>query len=342
MRFSTSVRAVLREAEGFVILSAGGVCGILLMYVVAAVPANWLIFRALGRPEWAWIALPMLSVGFAAASVRLAGLDLGFVRSSVEVVVAELQPDYERAHLTRHVAIYNSLGTAYDFTGGDPALVVLPQAPTLDRRPTSRPTMLLGRTFIAGRPGDDASGRAAALAGFVVDSNSIGLVRSEQTASLGGGITAVRVEGNRYRVVNGTRLELRDVRIVGNGRGFVSVLRPGATADLTLADVDPRAGNEAARRADVDVDSLWQACQTLPPDESLRLVAWSPDRSGRTPHRARAVAASPQNAGRGPPALRRTAAPRERRQHAAFRSSARCNRSRDTEPQTCRSPPPHD
>ena len=66
----------------------------LTLYLVALVPLNWLVFNAIGRVEWAWIAAPVIAVVGTWLIVDRARLDIGFVRSQTEIgvlgVAAEL------------------------------------------------------------------------------------------------------------------------------------------------------------------------------------------------------------------------------------------------------------
>jgi hypothetical protein len=266
------VREILREAEGFTILPASAVFALLFFYIFAAVPLNWFLFRTFFRVEWAWVALPVIAIAFTVVVVRAAGLDLGFLRTTAEVTLVEMQPGYDRAHVSRHVGLYNSLGTEYELQSADPSLVALPQAATTDTN--ARKTT---RTFVASPAGEAAGQPSPALGHFVVDSNTVGLLRSEQTTSLGGTIMLQRLEGRRCRLTNRTPLELRDVRIVGEGRAFIERVRPQATVELMLSDdAEPRPGDRAGRGDTIDVDPLWQRFQTIGEDETLRLVAWSP------------------------------------------------------------------
>ena len=53
-----AARTALREAAGVEVPDAAFVVMCLAVYLVALVPLNWLIFHAIGRVEWAWIAAP--------------------------------------------------------------------------------------------------------------------------------------------------------------------------------------------------------------------------------------------------------------------------------------------
>ena len=162
---------------------------------------NWAVFRALGRVEWAWAAAPVIALVCTGTVIRLAQLDIGFVRSQTEVAVAELQADYGRAHLTRYNALYTSLATNYAFTCDDPGGVVLP-LPTVARPDEFR--MSLGQEV---RSLTYRRDEAPSLLGFHVGSNSTGLVHSEEMFDLGGGISLAESPDGTLPAAEPHRLE---------------------------------------------------------------------------------------------------------------------------------------
>lgn len=267
---ATLAREALREASGIFVPSASVVLGLIALYVFAVVPANWSVFYALGRTEWAWAAAPVLAVVFTVVVIRTAELDLGFARSASEVTVVELQPDYDRAHVTRYAVLYNSLGTAYEIGGDDPTMVALPTVTTLDNK--QRP---VERTYELVRRDDETGNSRTTLVGFGVDSGNIGLLRAEQMLPVGGTLQAEKLAENRYRLTNGTPWELRDVRLSGPAAGAARDLPPGGSVVVTLGDREPPPPDEAALRATIDVEPLWRQLQTAAPNEGLRLTAWT-------------------------------------------------------------------
>ncbi len=64
------------------------------LYLLIIVPINWLVFRLAGRVELAWLAVPVLAIGWGVAVVWLAQLDIGFARAETEVAVLEVQNGY--------------------------------------------------------------------------------------------------------------------------------------------------------------------------------------------------------------------------------------------------------
>ncbi|MEM6363417.1 MAG: hypothetical protein AAF745_03250 [Planctomycetota bacterium] len=86
----------------------------LAIYLMLLIPVNYVIFRMIGRLEWAWLAVLPLSIGGAVVIARAAQLDVGFVRLRNEIALLETFDGYPRGHLTRVSQIYNSLASNYD------------------------------------------------------------------------------------------------------------------------------------------------------------------------------------------------------------------------------------
>jgi hypothetical protein len=59
-------RDLLEQASGITVPSSRFVLNVILAYLLAVVPLNWLLFRVvLKRREWAWVVVPILALGFA-------------------------------------------------------------------------------------------------------------------------------------------------------------------------------------------------------------------------------------------------------------------------------------
>jgi hypothetical protein len=193
---SEAARQSLRTAAGVKIPGRGFVATILAVYLIVLAPINWVVFRAIGRVEWVWIAAPILSIGFGVAVVRLAQLDIGFVRAKTEFAVIEAHSGYSRAHVTRYTALYSSLSTGYDIEFDDPSALALPFATGAPIRNADAGTVSLHR------------GNEVTLRGFNVASNSTGMLHSEQMFELGGAIS-LRDSASEQTVVNESSLDLR-------------------------------------------------------------------------------------------------------------------------------------
>jgi hypothetical protein len=141
------------------------------------VPLNWLLFRLLGKVEWAWFAAPLIALLGAGAVIRSAQLDIGFARSRTEIGVLEIQPGYRRGQLTRFIGLYSSLTTDYDATQDDRSAVFLPFStdPRADQLRLARRRQVV----YAEEQRDKVS-----LSGFPVLSNSTGMLRCESFLEL--------------------------------------------------------------------------------------------------------------------------------------------------------------
>ncbi|MCE5269599.1 MAG: hypothetical protein LLG00_17110, partial [Planctomycetaceae bacterium] len=233
-----AARGALQDAARVEVPNRSFVLWVVAAYLVVLVPANWAVFRALGRVEWAWAAAPVIAVVCTGTVIKLAQLDIGFVRSQTELAVAELQPDYARAHLTRYNALYTSLATNYGFAMADPGGVVLP-FPTVARPGLFR--MSLGedvRSLVYHRD------QSPSLSGFHVGSNSTGLVHSEEMFELGGEISLAEDAGGGVRVLNRTNWTLQ-------GAGLVRKTADGQVQTAWLGTI-PSAKSAPANRTSSD------------------------------------------------------------------------------------------
>ena len=242
---SSAARQALRGAAGISVPNREFVLWMVGAYLLAIVPVNWLVFRALGRVEWAWIAVPVLAVSWGIAVIYLAQLDIGFARSETEVAVLELQNGYSRAHLTRYTALHSSLSTSYDVQFDNPSAVALPFSPNVDLlQNQARSTVTLRKV------GENQ------LDDYSVRSNSTGMIHSEQMLEMGGTLdwqvsddTSGTVENNTKLKLSGVALVRRRASVEGkpiagepvDEAAWVGDLKPGARADVhfrTLEDSD--------------------------------------------------------------------------------------------------------
>jgi hypothetical protein len=256
-----SARELLRKEARIVIPDSRFVIYVVGAYFFVLVPLNWLVFRLIGKPEWAWFAAPLIAVGCSAAVVRLAELDVGFSRSTSEATVVELQPGYDRAHVSRFIAVYNSLGTDYEIRGDDPSTIALPLSAG-DNKPGDPSGWRIRRVEKDERD-------QSAIDGFLVESNSVAFMRAEQMCGLGGAIRCEKAGISRYRITNGTRLGLTDCRISGAATGRIDRLAAGATVEVVVND--GQSGSQS-RDTSIHIEGMRSALER-PPSDELRLTA---------------------------------------------------------------------
>jgi hypothetical protein len=227
---AAAARASLREAAGIKIPNATFVVFVLAVYLAVLVPLNWGIFRVVGRIELAWIAAPVIAVAGALSVIKLAELDIGFARSLTEISVLEAHNNYPRAHLTRYTALYASLTTTYDLVFDDKNALALPfpadpKFERLHRQGTDR--VEYHRDEFGVR-----------LAGFKVDSNSTGMIHSEQMFDLGGRIAYTEKNG-RHEVYNRTKYAIHNAGVIRRDRS-------GRMQVAWLGDLQPGMGRAAS------------------------------------------------------------------------------------------------
>jgi hypothetical protein len=267
-------RDLLEEASGITIPSSSFVLRVIIAYLIALIPLNWLICRfVLNRREWTWVVVPIVALGFAIGVERLAARDIGYDTASDEIDILEVQGDYPRAHLTRMVSLYT--------TGRSRFSIGYPNDPTA-----------LALPFDNGRSirGEEVSVSTAqsfpfpALLGFSVQPRSLAMFRAEQLIALSGPLR-LEEEGGKRRVVNGSDLELHDAVLVdvaaeaGRRERPLGTIAAGASivideASATEAtDTTPSSGSPDIAPVLAELRSNWEIR-----DENqgeVRLVAWT-------------------------------------------------------------------
>jgi hypothetical protein len=253
---ANAARKALHDAAGIKVPQRSFIIWVVVGYLCVLVPANWLVFRLLGRVEWAWIAAPLIAIGCTALVVQQAQLNIGFARSRNEIAVVEMQAGYPRVHLTRYMVLYTSLATRYAFRLDDPNGQILP-LPKYDARAedSRKPGDTDGELVC--RRGDDTQ-----LSGFKVASNANDFMHSEEMADFGGTVSVHQDSDGIWRVTNGTKYALDDCQAVrGTSDGVeriekVGSLAPGATVALKLEEF---ASLERGKKSDVDAGAAQNA-----------------------------------------------------------------------------------
>lgn len=197
----------LRESSGITVPQVGTILKLLTGYLVVLVPVNWLVFRLLGRVEWAWIAAPVIALTGAAVVARSVQLDVGFSRSQTSFGFLECHNDHPRGMLSNFYALYTSLSTNYEavYKQGD-GLVT----------PVSRfnlPGLAKTNQALEFWSADD---RGSGLHRFLVLSNSTGMLQSEEMVDLSGSLRwNIDSENTKIQVSNDSALAIRDIGLLG-------------------------------------------------------------------------------------------------------------------------------
>lgn len=252
--------AALTEESGIEIPPPTFVIRSLAWYLALLVPVNYVVFRLLGRIEWAWFAVPVIAVVGAVWIARSARLDIGFTRLQNEVMVLEMQPGHDRAHATSFVALYSSLGTRYELTFETADAVALPVG-IGEADPASETAEL--------RFGD---AEGPTLRNVSVASNRTRIMHTEQMLSAGGTIGLVP---GMQEVRNASDLPLEQAIII---RRLVSGeiqysgpagLGPGSRLPLQFSSDSPELAAETPLSSRRLVTSLLEGEHLRPGDMQL-------------------------------------------------------------------------
>ena len=197
---SNAARETLRRAAGISPPSSTFVLKMLSVYLLVLVPLNWLVFRLIGRVEWAWVAAPIIAIAGAYMVIRMASLDIGFVRSNSEIAAVEIYGDYSRAHVSQYSALYTSLSTGYDVDLDNPSAQSLPLG---SRQATQKQRSNLPVTFRR-----TLNNR---LEGLQVQSNSTALLHTEMMFDIQGVFSYDR---ESEALLNSSVLNLTDAAVI--------------------------------------------------------------------------------------------------------------------------------
>ncbi|MBM4005753.1 MAG: hypothetical protein FJ295_21115 [Planctomycetes bacterium] len=222
-------RRALTRAAGIRIPQPSFVLRVVSLYLVVLVPVNWLFFRLLGRVELAWVAAPLIAIFGAVGVVRIAQLDIGFIRSRTEIGVLELYGGFPRGHLTRYSALYSSLSTAYDLGFEDPSALAIPFAVDAGYRRQLHESATQVHFRNETRTAGDRR-LTGELSGFQVRSNSTGMVHSEHMLSVGGGLKLINENGPNAELRNGSEIAIQSA-------GILRVLPSGAAEIAWIGDL---------------------------------------------------------------------------------------------------------
>ncbi|HZW31291.1 MAG TPA: hypothetical protein VFF52_11320 [Isosphaeraceae bacterium] len=273
MRFPTLARDLLDEASGITIPSSTFVIKVILAYLIAIVPLNWLVCRVLlNRREWAWLVVPLVALGFAIGVQRVAAYDLGFDSACDEIDLLEVQGEYPRAHLSRFASLYTSGRGSY--------AISYPHNPTALALPLDSGRSIRGEDVTTSLW---QSNPVPALLGLSVQPRSLSFFRAEEMATLAGSIK-IEGDGSNRRLVNDSELELRDATLVDlsgpNQRTEHALGTIAAKTSVAIAaERSAPAAGPFAFEPGPDPNPVLHALRTTwePREENrgeLRLVAW--------------------------------------------------------------------
>jgi hypothetical protein len=305
---SVEALSALKAAAGIELPSRSTILMLLAGYLVCLVPLNWIVFRLLGRLEYAWLAAPVLALVAVGVVTRVARLDIGFARRTTEISVLELQGSHPRGHLTQYVALYTSLSTNYAIDFPEHNSLALPMGDLSRARRRAAAEVRNLRTNYGRSEG-------VTLEPLTVYSNSTEMLHAEQIVDLAGGLVLGQSASGNVALKNESGLNLRGALVLNAPRPgviescWLGELANGQAAELPLENVeqaqpwenwnaDPASRLQLSASAKVEADrtdlsttsqndTLWiggvlQALLLKTPlaPGQMRLLAYTDDRPG--------------------------------------------------------------
>lgn len=252
---SQEALSTLKAAAGIELPTRSTILYLLAGYLVCLVPLNWLLFKLLGRLEFAWLAAPLLALVGVAVVTRVASLDIGFARRTTELSILELHGSYPRGHLTQFIALYTSLSTNYAVEFPENGSVVLPMGDFARVRQRAAAALRTVRSNYGRSTG-------VTLEPLTVYSNSTEMLHAEQVVGLPGGIVLGQSASQQPAVKNETGLPLH----------ACVVLHSPAAGEIEFCWVDELATGRAFSLdfTPVTSNNLWQRWESRPSTQATR------------------------------------------------------------------------
>lgn len=235
----------------------GGLLALLVGYIVLIGPLNYLVLRRLDRREWAWITMPLLIVGFAAAAYGYGS----FLRGS-DVIVNEISIVGGAAGAAEgrgqvYVGVFSPSRGTYDLTLAGGPLVA---APLSD---------IFGGLDVGGTALDVVQGDPARIRGLSIGFGALRAFKAELPAT-------VPLVATDLRLVDGVltgRIENRSQRrllapavVFGASSATLPDLAPGAATTIRLPLTRTAFGTSLADR----IVGAFPAVDTNPVDDAAR------------------------------------------------------------------------
>ena len=254
----------LRESSGITVPQISTIVRLLAWYLVVLVPANWLVFRLIGKVELAWVAAPIIALVGAAIVARSVQLDVGFSRSQTSYGFLECHNDYPRGLLSSYNSLYTSLSTNYQavFKTGDGLVVPMPRGS--NRKGSD------DNAYVESWLADE---RGTGLQRFPVLSNSTGVLQSEEMVDFGGPV-AWNLDETRggFEGISKLGFSVRDIGILGITKdGILMTGWAGTPVDgeKVQGRLEPLAEGAIRWRSEWDQNPLTAMPKTLRMDDGL-------------------------------------------------------------------------
>ncbi|MBZ0257629.1 hypothetical protein K8I31_16300, partial [bacterium] len=200
------------------------------LYIILVVPVNYLVFRRIGRLEWAWFTVPIWAIVFAVGVYYIGALRQQSSVSVNQISVIESRPNARTATAYSYCAIYSPVRKWYDIEFDHPAAFpVTPerQINNMGRPQNNMPREVLNVKYDEGK---------TSINNYLIHHWSQRVFKGMHTVSLGNGIEIkTRWENGQLKgsITNNTDKILEKASIsVNNWFESWASITPGQTIDI--------------------------------------------------------------------------------------------------------------
>ncbi len=222
--FSQIALDSLRQISGIKVPPVNYLLKLLTVYLAILVPANWIVFRIIGRLEWAWFTIPVIALVGAGIIARMLQVEIGFARSQNSVSLLQTQAGYPRGILTQYVSLYSSLSTRFSVSLPDQNGVVSPVG-----------SLGVSDKKIEYRAFDD---QGSGIRSLPIRSHTTSTFHAEEVVSMNGDFDIQIDDARRKQIVNNTRLALRDTVLLVTSSDRQELFWVGDVGASDTIDVD--------------------------------------------------------------------------------------------------------
>ncbi|MGI6457256.1 MAG: hypothetical protein ACOX5R_16790 [bacterium] len=216
------------------------------IYILLIVPVNYLIFRTVGRLEWAWLTVPIWAIVFAYGAYYIGALRQQSFVTVHEISILEAYPNAKTARGTTYSSIYSPVRRRYTLNFTDPVAYPLnPVEDNLRGGGSQIVSDMLNVTFV--------ENDQTQVDDFLIYHWSQRILKTEHHLNLGGGVDIqIQRQGNLFSgtISNNSSYTLDMPKVYFEKQEYTlqKNLQPGETLDVELEYMENFAPMEIANR----------------------------------------------------------------------------------------------
>ncbi|MBI1389064.1 MAG: hypothetical protein GC154_11515 [bacterium] len=198
------------------------------LYIILVAPVNYLLFKRIGRLEWAWFTVPVWAVVFAVGVYYIGALRQQSQVAVNEISVIEARPGAGMAPAITYASVYSPVRQWYNLEFSSPvAFPMVPETYDYRTRRNEFSDEILNVYFKDG---------STAIRNYLIHHWSNRIFKSLHTVELGDGVeieAELSGPGIKGKIINNTGMALMNPTLVAGGMQATWVSAdPGETLDI--------------------------------------------------------------------------------------------------------------